>query len=84
MGSSSHHAIDFDGTWMHAKTKKWHHIDHVLAPVRTMRLILDVKTMPGFGFETDHRMVRVRVRAPARATSRRPRATFYRKGDSGA
>ena len=75
-GTFFHHKL-YD-TWMHAKTNQQHHIDHVLAPVRTMRLILDVKTMPGFGFETDHRMARVRVRVPARAwrsTSRGPLPT---------
>ena len=46
------------GSWMHARTKQWQHIDHVLAPIRTMRMVLDVKTMPGIGFDTDHRMIR--------------------------
>ena len=50
------------GSWMHARTKLWHHIDHVLVPARTMRMVLDVKTMPGIGFDTDHRMIRMRFR----------------------
>ena len=29
-----------------------------------MRLVMDVKTMPGFGFDIDHRMVKVKLRLP--------------------
>ena len=55
------------GSWMHARTKQWQHIDHVLAPIRTMRMVLDVKTMPGIGFDTGHRLIRMRFRVPPRA-----------------
>ena len=32
-----------------------------------MRLILDVKTISGVGFDTDHRLIRVRFRVPPRS-----------------
>ena len=55
------------GTWLHNKTKLWHHIDHVLVPAKWMRWVMDVAVKPGVVFDTDHRLVKLKLRIPPMA-----------------
>ena len=47
------------GTWQHNRTKKWHHIDHIVTSANTAKLVTDVRVMPGLDFDTDHRLMRL-------------------------
>ena len=55
------------GTWYHHSSRRWFHIDHFLAARRSARFVLDVAVKPGIGFDTDHRMVKAKLRFPPKA-----------------
>lgn len=48
------------GTWFHNSSRRWFQIDHCLAARRSARFVMDVATKPGIGFDTDHRLVKVK------------------------
>ena len=52
------------GTWFHNSSRRWYHIDHVLAARRSAQYVMDVATKPGIHFDTDHRLVKVKLRFP--------------------
>ena len=60
MSTCYHHKED--GTWMHNLTKRWHQIDHILPSNRTAQLFTDVKTLTGIDWDSDRRMVTMKIR----------------------
>ena len=52
------------GTWFHQSSQKWFQIDHALASRKSAKFVMDVACKPGIGFDTDHRLVQVRLRFP--------------------
>ena len=67
------------GTWIHQASKRWFQIDHVLCSRQTKALITDVKVMPGYTHNTDHRFLKVQFAVPPRAML----GKFYRTVDGG-
>ena len=49
-------------TWQHNLTKQWHQIDHVLAKGRSASLFKDVQVLTGIDWDSDHRIVTVKLR----------------------
>lgn len=56
------------GTWFHQSSRRWFQIDHVLCSRQTLGLVTDVRVMPGFVHNTDHRFLRVQMAIPPKAT----------------
>ena len=52
------------GTWFHPSSRKWFQLDHVICSARTAGLVTDVKVMPGYVHNTDHRCLKVQIRFP--------------------
>ena len=50
------------GTWFHNSSRKWFQIDHVLAARRSAKFVMDVAAKPGIGFDSDHRLVKTKLR----------------------
>ena len=55
------------GTWRHQSSKRWFQIDHVLCSRQTLGLVTDVKVMPGYIHNTDHRFLRLQLAVPPKA-----------------
>eukprot|EP00439_Symbiodinium_sp_Y106_P062396 s823_g9.t1 len=55
------------GTWLHQSSKRWFQIDHVLCSRQTLGLVTDVKVMPGYSHNTDHRFLRLQLAVPPKA-----------------
>ena len=55
------------GTWLHQSSKRWFQIDHVLCSRQTLGLVTDVKVMPGYIHNTDHRFLRLQLAVPPKA-----------------
>eukprot|EP00438_Fugacium_kawagutii_P023267 Skav224632 [mRNA] locus=scaffold1903:100066:110704:+ [translate_table: standard] len=52
------------GTWYRNSSRRWFQIDHLLASRRSAKFVMDVAAKPGVGFDTDHRLVKVKLRFP--------------------
>ena len=58
-------------TWQHPKSRKWHCIDYVIMRQAHRRKCLDVSVMRGAEYNTDHRLMRVKVVIGKRKSFRR-------------
>ena len=56
------------GTWLHNSSRRWYQIDHVLCPRQTAGLVTNVRVMPGYHHDTDHKCLRMSLRIPRKAT----------------
>ena len=55
------------GTWYHSSSKKWYQLDHMICGSKTMGLVQDVKVMPGYVHDTDHRFLKLVLSVPHKA-----------------
>ena len=49
-------------TWMHPRSKHWHLLDYVLVRQRDQKDVLHTRVMPSAECQTDHRLVRCKLR----------------------
>ena len=65
-------------TWQHLKSKKWHCIDYAIVRARDKRRCLDASDKRGAECNTDHQLLRVKMRLSKLYPADRPATNPYR------